>query len=71
MNARTRTMIIGGIAGGLIGVIAARLYLRPAEGEPGEGGEMTLPALSPGDTIKLTLSVLGVLRLVDGLGKQT
>ena len=68
MDTRTRVMIIGGALGGLIGVAAAQLYLRSAE-RRGEEGEMRPPSLEPGDMIKLTLSVLGVLKMVDNLTK--
>lgn len=70
MDTRTRVMIIGGVLGGLIGVLAAQLYLRSAERKAGEEGETPVPSLEPGDLIKLTLSVLGVLRLVDGMTKS-
>jgi hypothetical protein len=55
--------------GGLIGVLAAQLFLRSAERRAEEEGEGELPSLQAGDLIKLTLSVLGVLRLVDTLSK--
>ena len=67
MNLRTRVMMIGGLVGGLIGVLAAQLYLRSAETKAEEGEEVELPSLEPRDMIKLVLSVLGVLKLVDGL----
>ncbi len=72
MDTRTRVMIIGGALGGLIGVAAAQLYLRAAErrGEE-EEGEVRPPSLEPGDMIKLTLSVLGVLKMVDNLTKPS
>jgi hypothetical protein len=70
MDTRTRVMIIGAVLGGLIGVLAAQLYLRSAERKAGGEGEATVPSLEPGDLIKLTLSVLGVLRLVDGMTKS-
>jgi F0F1-type ATP synthase assembly protein I len=63
-------MIIGGVLGGLIGVLAAQLFLRSAERQAGEEGETSLPSLEPGEMIKLTLSVLGVLKLVDRLSKS-
>ena len=69
MDNRTRVMIIGGVVGGLIGVLAAQLFLRSAERRAGEEGEANLPSLEPGDLIKLTLSVLGVLKLVDRLSE--
>ena len=70
MNPRTRVMLIGGLTGGLIGVLAAQLYLRSAGVEAEEGQEIEeadLPSLEPKDMIQLVLSVLGVLKLVDGL----
>lgn len=69
MDTRTRVMIIGGIVGGLIGVLAAQLFLRSAERRAEAEGEAELPSLQPGDLIKLTLSVLGVLKLVDRLSE--
>lgn len=72
MNPRSRVMLIGGLVGGLIGVLAAQLYLRSAEikAEQAEDvEEAKLPSLEPGDMIKLVLSVLGVLKLVDGLAQ--
>ena len=74
MNPRTRVMLIGGVAGGLVGVLAAQLYLRSAEVEAEEDEEIkeaNLPSLEPRDMIQLVLSVLGVLKLVDGLAKAT
>jgi len=70
MNPRTRVMLIGGVAGGLIGVLAAQLYLRSAgmEAEKGEEAqEVKLSSLEPRDMIQLVLGVLGVLKLVDRL----
>ena len=61
-------MVIGGVIGGLVGVLAAHLYLRSASIKPGEEGEAELPAVQPGDAIKLSLGILGVLRQVAGIG---
>jgi len=69
MNVRTRVMLIGGLAGGLIGVLAAQLYLRSAGVEAEKEEKAELPSLEPRDMIKLVLSVLGVLKLVDGLAE--
>jgi hypothetical protein len=62
-------MIIGGAIGALIGVLAAHLYLRSASVEPGEEGEAQLPAVQPGDAIKLSLGILGVLRQITGMAE--
>jgi hypothetical protein len=64
-------MVIGGVVGGLIGVLAAQLYLRSAESEPGDAGDVVQRSLEPGDVIKLTLSVLSTLKLIDGLRKSS
>jgi hypothetical protein len=69
MKLETRVMLIGGVIGGLVGVIGARLYMRSAERKAEEEGELVLPAIEPGDVIKMTLSILGILRLIDALGK--
>jgi len=69
MNLRTRVMLIGGLLGGLVGVLAAQLYLRSVAGKAVESDQPELASLEPGDAIKLVLSVLGVLKLVDGLGR--
>jgi hypothetical protein len=70
MNLRTRVMVMGGVVGALIGVLAAHLYLRSASGGPGEEGEAELPAVQPGDAIKLSLGVLAVLRQITGMGES-
>ncbi len=68
MEKRTQVMIIGGALGGLIGVLAAHMYVRSLE-RKGQDRDLELRSIEPGDLIKLTLSILGVLRLVDRLGK--
>jgi hypothetical protein len=62
-------MIIGGVAGALLGVSAAYVYLRSVPMQVDEEGRNRLPAVRPGDAIKLSLGVLGVLRLISGLGQ--
>jgi hypothetical protein len=62
-------MVIGGLIGGVVGVLAAQLYLRSVDEELVAEGEVDLPSLEPGDVIKLTLSVLGTLKLVDSIRK--
>jgi len=63
-------MVIGGILGALVGVGAAYLYLRSDPVEVDEKGEEKLPSVEPGDAIKLSLGVLGVLRQIAGLGQH-
>ena len=69
MSLRTRVTVIGGLVGAVVGVVAAQLYLRSAQGDVDEPGEASLPSFEPRDLIKLTLSVLGTLKLVDSLKK--
>jgi hypothetical protein len=63
-------MIIGGVLGGLVGILAAHLYLRSVSSEPGEEGEAELPAVQPSDAIKLSLGILTVLRQIAGMGES-
>jgi hypothetical protein len=70
MNLRTRVLIIGGAIGGLVGVLAAHLYLRSVSVETGEEGEAQLPSVQPGDAIKLSLGILAVLRQIAGIGES-
>lgn len=70
MKAQTRVMVIGSVLGALVGVGAAYLYLRSAPIEVDEEGKEKLPAVEPGDAIKLSLGVLGVLRQIAGLGQH-
>ncbi len=68
MKLRTQIMIVGGILGALLGVGAAYLYLQSTTIEVDEEGKERLPAVQPGDAIKLSLGVLGVFRQITGLG---
>jgi hypothetical protein len=70
MNLRTRVTIIGAIVGGLVGVLAARLYLRSVSIEASEEGDSQLPAVQPSDAIKLSLGILAVLRQIAGMGES-
>jgi hypothetical protein len=59
---KTRTMIIGLIAGALTGLAAAQIVIERAE------RERVVPSISPGDGVKLGLGVLGLMRLISDLG---
>jgi len=68
MKLRTQVMIFGGVLGALLGVGAAYLYLRSTPIEVDEEGRERLPAVQPGDAIKVSLGVLAVLKQITGLG---
>lgn len=59
---KTRTMIIGLIAGAVTGLAAAQIVIERAE------RERVVPSISPGDGVKLGLGVLGLMRLISDLG---
>ena len=65
MNARNKALIVGGVIGALVGLLAAWIYVRDLPGE--EGQESALPEIAPGDTLRLGLGVLGLLRQIAGL----
>ncbi|RME32570.1 MAG: hypothetical protein D6793_10905 [Thermoflexia bacterium] len=69
MNLRTRVLLFGGILGALIGVAAAYLYLRSAPIQVDESGRERLPAISPGEALKVGLGILTAIRQIVGLGR--
>ena len=65
MNYKTRTLLIGGVVGALIGALAGLLYFN-SNVEVTEAGEEQLPVPSAGDALKLGVSLIGLLRLITG-----
>lgn len=61
---RNRTLLIGIVAGALIGLAGALIVLQRAEQLD------TTPQINPGDGVKIGLGVLGLLRLVSDLGDK-
>ena len=66
MNSRNKALIIGGLVGSALGVLAAWLYLRAAREEE----EAPPKAVPPGKMFKLGLSIMEVLRQVATLGER-
>jgi hypothetical protein len=64
MNSRNKVLIIGGLVGSALGVLAAWLYVRTAKEE--EEAPQAVPA---GKMVKLGLSIMEVLRQVTALGE--
>ena len=61
-NWKMKTLIIGGVAGLLTGLLAAYLLIQRAEQEEEK------PKLSAGDGVKVGLGVLGLLKLIVDMG---
>ncbi|MBN1641466.1 MAG: hypothetical protein JXA09_09540 [Anaerolineae bacterium] len=73
MKTRQRLLIGGGIAGALIGVAAAFLYIKANESQIAaeEAGEAdAVKKVSPGEAMTVGLSLLGVLRQIANLGQS-
>lgn len=64
MNWRNKTLMIGAVAGLVIGLAGAYIVIQRSE------QLNTLPELSPGDGVKVGLGVLGVLRLVAEIAER-
>lgn len=66
-NWKTKAMLLGGIAGALIGVGAAYLYIRSVDAE--QGGQALAPRpIKPTAAVSVGLSVLSLLRQIASLG---
>jgi hypothetical protein len=72
MNTRTKVFVVGGLAGALLGLLAAWLYVREAESAgvdlDTEVGTETTP-ITPRTGLQVGLGVLGVLRQIANLGR--
>ena len=66
MNSRNKTLIIGGLVGSALGILAAWLYVRTAREDEAKPSE----AVPPGKMVKLGLSIMEVLRQITALGEQ-
>lgn len=64
MNWRNKTLLIGGIAGALVGLLGAFIVIQRSEqtGHP--------PAVQTGDAVKIGLGSLGVLRLLAEIAER-
>jgi hypothetical protein len=62
-QAKTRALVIGGLAGLVIGALAGLIYYKSNVNVSEEGGE-SLKAPTPATAVKLGVGLLGVLRLI-------
>jgi hypothetical protein len=72
MKFQHKALILGGIAGALIGLAAAYLYVRSNEGriaavEAGEAGAVA--KVSPREALGVGLSIVQLVRQIVGLGQ--
>jgi len=67
INWKTRTMIIGAVVGGLIGLGTAMLLTKNAEKQDGDG----LPEISPGEALGIVVAIIGVVRGIAALGDRS
>jgi len=63
-NQKTQTMIAGTIIGALAGAISAYLLIKRAETEHTEA------KLSAGEGVQIGMGLLGLMRLIAGMGKE-
>jgi hypothetical protein len=66
---KTKVMLLGGIAGALVGAGAAYLYVRSVEAEQG-GTALTPRPVKPTAAVSVGLSVLSLLRQIANLGME-
>lgn len=64
MNWRNKTLIIGAVAGLVLGLASAYIVVQRAE------QLHTRPEITPGDSVKIGLGVLGVLRLISDVAEK-
>jgi hypothetical protein len=72
MKFQHKALLMGGIAGALIGLAAAFLYVKANEGriaavEAGEAG--SVGEISPREALSVGLSIVGLVRQIAGLGQ--
>ncbi len=61
---KTKTIILGTVIGAIAGAVSGFMLVKRAESEDKK------PKLSAGDGVQLGLGVLGVMRLIAGLGEE-
>jgi hypothetical protein len=71
MKMRQKVLIAGGIAGALVGLAAAYLYIKSNETQiqAVEEGEGEMDKVKPGEAMTIGLALLGVLRQIANLGQ--
>lgn len=65
MSPKSRALVVGGVVGALMGVLAGLMYYNANVAIDEEGGEQ-LESPSAGTAVRLGLSVLAFLRSISG-----
>jgi hypothetical protein len=63
-NWKVKTLVIGGLAGLLVGLLAAYMFIQRAEQEE------IKPKLTAGEGVKVGVGVMGLLKLISDMGSQ-
>ena len=71
MEFKQKALIVGGIAGALIGLAAAFLYVKANEERMERGGAESMGKIAPGEALSLGLTVVGLMRQIVGLGQSS
>ena len=72
MKFQQKALLMGGIAGALIGLAAAYLYVKSNEGEIArvEAGESDkVSKISPGEALAVGVSLVALVRQIVGMGR--
>ncbi|MBN1486565.1 MAG: hypothetical protein JW981_02920 [Anaerolineae bacterium] len=64
MNAKTRTLVVGGVIGAIFGVLAAWMYVNSSPIEVDREGIEHVPMPSAGNALKMGLGLLTLLRQI-------
>ncbi|MBN2044252.1 MAG: hypothetical protein JW757_04455 [Anaerolineales bacterium] len=64
-NFRRNVMLIGAIGGAVVGLLAARVFIRSAEEEAAESGKDL--AITPAKGLQIGVLVMGLLRQLSNL----
>lgn len=72
MNPKQKSMFFGALIGAGLGALGGYLFARSGMmgTEEGEGRELTLQTMAPGEIVKLAISIMGVLRSVAEMGQR-
>jgi hypothetical protein len=72
MKFEQKVLLIGGVAGALLGVAAAFLYVKNNEEQiaaANEGNSEMMAKVSPGEALGVGISLVSLLRQIVGLGQ--